>query len=78
MRISLTQLRSNLYKIVDQVIETGMPVEIERKGKILKILPDSKLSKLQHLQQHPHVINGNPDDIIDIDWLKEWREDENI
>jgi hypothetical protein len=30
--ISLTALRSQLFKIVDRVIETGMPVEIERKG----------------------------------------------
>ncbi len=75
MRVSLTLLRSNLYKIVDQVLETGIPVEIERKGKILKILSERKLSKLSHLQAHPNVINGNPNDIIDIDWLKEWHED---
>jgi len=30
--ISLTALRNQLFKIVDRVIETGMPVEIERKG----------------------------------------------
>lgn len=33
MPISLTKLRADLYKIVDQVIKTGIPIEIERDGK---------------------------------------------
>ena len=32
MSLSLTEFRANLYKIVDEVIRTGMPIEIERKG----------------------------------------------
>ncbi len=30
--MSLTALRNNLFKIVDEVIKTGNPVELERKG----------------------------------------------
>ena len=33
--ISITALISQLFKIVDRVIETGTPVEIERKGQNL-------------------------------------------
>ena len=47
--ISLTALRSQLFKIVDRVIETGMPVEIERKGHKLKIVLEEKKSKFDNL-----------------------------
>ena len=36
--MSLTALRNNLFKIVDEVIKTGNPVELERKGHRLKIV----------------------------------------
>src|SRR5688572_10675401 len=29
----------DIYRILDQVLETGVPVEIERRGKLLKIVP---------------------------------------
>jgi hypothetical protein len=29
----------DIYRILDQVLETGVPVEIERHGKLLKIVP---------------------------------------
>ena len=38
-RLSLTRLRANLYNIVDQVIETGEPVEIERHNKKVMVIP---------------------------------------
>lgn len=50
MTISLTQLRTDLYKIVDQVIETGIPVEIEQRGQ----------NKLTNLTPHPGTIIGDP------------------
>jgi PHD/YefM family antitoxin component YafN of YafNO toxin-antitoxin module len=43
--ISLTALRSQLFKIVDRVIETGIPVEIESKGHKIKIVLEEKKSK---------------------------------
>jgi len=32
MNVSLTELRQNLFKLADQVIDTGEPLEIERRG----------------------------------------------
>ena len=29
----------DIYRILDQVLETGVPAEIERRGKLLKIVP---------------------------------------
>ncbi|MGA1865411.1 MAG: type II toxin-antitoxin system Phd/YefM family antitoxin [bacterium] len=40
--ISLTSLRNKLFKVVDEIIETGIPVEIERKGHKLKIVLEEK------------------------------------
>jgi hypothetical protein len=61
--ISLTALRSNLFKIVDEIIKTGNPVEIERNGHRLKIILEEKTSKLDNLKPHDCIV-GDPDDLI--------------
>jgi hypothetical protein len=72
MKITATSLRKNLYRILDKVVATGTPVEIERNGKIIKILVEEKRSKLENLEPHS-VINGNPEDIVHMDWSGEWK-----
>jgi hypothetical protein len=74
--ISLTALRNNLFKIVDGVIQTGNPVELERKGHLLKIVIEEKKSKLDNLKPHD-CIAGNPDDLIDLK-VAEWHETEKL
>ena len=74
--ISLTALRSNLFKIVDGVIETGNPVELERKGHRLKIVLEAKKSKLENLKPHDCIV-GNPDELIDLK-VAEWHETEKL
>ena len=74
--ISLTALRSNLFKIVDNVIETGNPVELERKGHRLKIVIEGKKSKLENLKPHDCIV-GNPDELIDLK-VAEWHETEKL
>jgi antitoxin (DNA-binding transcriptional repressor) of toxin-antitoxin stability system len=73
MSMSVTELRANLYKVVDQVISTGIPVEIERHGVILKLVPEHPKSKLSRLSKHPDVIVGDVDDIVHMDWSHEWK-----
>jgi prevent-host-death family protein len=70
--ISATKLRQNLYHILDSVIDTGIPVEIVRKGRLLRITPEERIPKWDRLEKH-EVINGDPDDLVDIDWSGEWR-----
>ena len=72
MRITATRLRENIYSVLDQVAETGVPVEIERKGKILRIVADKKPSKLDRLKKHDDF--EDLDSIIHMDWSKEWSE----
>ena len=74
MVYSATKLRQNLYNILDGVIESGIPVEIERKGHKLKIMPENPVSKLELLEEHD-VINGDPESLVSIDWSDTWNSD---
>jgi hypothetical protein len=79
MALTASKLRENIYKILDQVAETGVPVEIIRNGRRLKLiadpLTDQKTSKLSRLVRHD-VIKGDPEDIVHLDWYKEWKASE--
>ncbi len=70
--ITLTALRNNLFKIVDQVIQTGNPVVLERKGQRLKIVLEEKKSKLDNLKPHD-CIKGDPEDLVQLK-VGEWHE----
>ena len=74
--ISLTSLRNKLFKVVDEIIETGVPVEIERKGHKLKIVLEEKKSKLSNLKPHNCIV-GDPDELINLR-LSEWKEENNL
>ena len=74
MSITPSALRQNVYRILDEVIETGAPVEIIRKRTIVRLVPDTKPSKLSRLKKRSGVFVGDTDDIIGMDWSKEWTE----
>ncbi len=74
--MSLTKLRSQLFKVVDELIRTGIPVEIERKGHKLKIVLDKKKSKLDNLKTHDCIV-GDPDDLVHVK-VAEWRDNNNL
>ena len=73
MKVTASKLRENIYNILDQALETGVPVEVERKGRILKIVPESKPSKLAKLKKRDCIV-GDPESIVHMDWLHEWSE----
>jgi hypothetical protein len=73
MKITASRLRENIYTILDQALDTGVPVEVIRKGRVLRIVPDQRLSKLARLKKRPCVVGGL-DSIVHMDWTKEWSE----
>lgn len=77
MLITLTELRSDLYNVVDHIIETGVPIEVLRKGHKLKIILADGPSKLERLMRRQNVINGDPESIVHCEWLSEWSETKN-
>ncbi len=73
--MTASKLRENIYGILDQVLETGTPVEVIRKGKVLKIVPEQKPDKLSRLKKRNYLV-GDPEDIVHMDWSSEWSEPE--
>ncbi len=76
MGMSLTALRNRIFKVVDEVIKTGIPVEIERKGHRLRIVLAEKKSKLDNLKPHDCIV-GDPEDLISLK-VAEWQEERNL
>jgi len=70
MPISTSALRGNIYRLLDQVLEDGKPLEIERKGKLLKIVPEQPPGKMTNLIKH-NCLTGDPESIVHIDWSGE-------
>lgn len=58
-------------ELLNEVLKTGIPLEIDKNGKFLKIVPVEKKNKLQNLTFKPDVIQGNPDDLVNISWEQE-------
>lgn len=73
--LSLTELRSNLYQKIDSLIATGTPIEVKRKGYIIKIVLEKRKKKLDRLPKRPDFKISNPEDLIHHDWLKDWNND---
>ena len=79
MTVTASKLREDVYNILDSVLSTGEPVEIERKGRILRIVAVPPAgSRLARMKKRPGLINGDPQDLVEIDWSKEWNPDDNI
>jgi PHD/YefM family antitoxin component YafN of YafNO toxin-antitoxin module len=72
MRLTASSLRANVYRILDRVLETGVPVLIERKGKMLKIVAVEAASKLDNLKPRPYLA-ADPEELVSLDWSGEWE-----
>ena len=72
MIMTPSKLRANIYKLLDKVADTGVPIEIIRKGKKLKIIVEEKPSKLAKLKKRPGLL-CDPEELVHIDWSKEWK-----
>ncbi len=73
MPISASRLRADIYRILDQILETGRPLEIERSGRRLKIVPVEPVLRLGSLSKHPGAVVGDPSDLVHTDWSAEWK-----
>jgi len=73
MPMSATKLRANLYRVLEKVAKTGVPVEIVHKGRRLKIVPGQPPDKLSQLKPHPEYLKTDPETIVHMDWSKQWN-----
>lgn len=74
MNVTPSAFRNNLYNMLDQVIEGTEPLTIERNGHTLKVIREPQPGKLGRLVPHD-CMNGNPEDLLNIDWSGEWNHD---
>lgn len=73
--VTPTELRANIYNLLDEVLDTGVPLEIKKGDKKLRIVPVEKVDKLQNLTSRPEVIVGDPDELVEISWENEVKLD---
>jgi len=68
--LKASKLRYDISRPPGKVIETGQPLEIERKVQNLHNVPKQKVGRLKRLTKHGCII-CNPEKIVHIDWKKE-------
>ena len=56
MTVKASELRKNLFSLLDRCIETGEELEVPRKGEIVRIAAASTRVKIADLQRRPGVV----------------------
>ena len=72
-KMAITALRQNLFNVIDPVLATGEPVEIERHGKRLLLVPEQDSDKLARPKKRA-LITGDAASLPD---EKVWEWDKN-
>ncbi len=78
MTITATKLRADLYRVIDDVIKKGVPVEVELRGRKVRIVPAEPRDKLATLVKRPGVTIRDPGRLPRIKtfderkWRKKW------
>jgi prevent-host-death family protein len=69
--VTSSKLQNNLDQLLDEILNTGTPLEVKRNGKRLRIIPVETVDKLQKLIHRPEAIIGDPDELVQISWEQE-------
>jgi hypothetical protein len=77
LAITASRLRADVYRLLDEILDTGQPLEIERNGKLLVISPKEETSIWDRLPRREGAIVGDPGELIHMDWSSEWNPDPN-
>lgn len=70
--IPLSTLRQDIYRLVDAVLESGEPLEIARKGRTLRIVPDVPTNRLARITPMRGLVVGDPGELVGLDWSDSW------
>lgn len=73
MVVTPSQLRSDVYRLLDRTLATGRPLQVKRKGRLLQIVPVAKGKKMDRLISRPGSILVPPDELVHIDWSRYWK-----
>lgn len=72
MAITATQLRADIYNLLDQVVETGEPLEMGPKGATVRLVPSMPINGLTKLAPMPGLNVVGPDAIVGVDESDCW------
>ncbi|TVR56834.1 MAG: type II toxin-antitoxin system Phd/YefM family antitoxin [Spirochaetaceae bacterium] len=56
MQIKASELRRNLFSVLDHCIESGEPVEVERRNGVVEIRPQTRRRRVDELIDRPGVL----------------------
>jgi hypothetical protein len=71
--MSPTQLRREIYQVLDDVLETGIPQEVVRGDRTLRIVPgEAPRIRLVDLPRREAAV-CTPDELIATSWEGEWE-----
>lgn len=73
MIVNASQLRKDVYRLLDRVLATGQPLEVIRNGRLLRIVPATGASRLDRVPVKADLVTGDPGDLADLDWTDTWR-----
>ncbi len=81
MQLSPTALRKNLYQLLDQVLESGEPIIIHRKGRELVISEKKRKGIYQIIDERMNHVNEQKPDLdtksfkaLDDNWEEKWEQ----
>jgi prevent-host-death family protein len=69
--VTATELRANIYHLLEEVLDTGVPLEIKKGDRRLRVVPVEEVDKFHNLVFRPQVILGDPEELVTIDWESE-------
>ena len=71
MTIKASELRKNLFSLLDQCLETGVEIEVPRRGGMVRIVAVSRRLRIADLPRRPGaVVDG---ETLDAFSPAEWR-----
>jgi prevent-host-death family protein len=66
--VTATELRTNIYQLLDEVLRSGLPIEVKKGDRKLRIVPVEKVDKFQNLVYRPDAIQGDPEELVTLSW----------
>jgi prevent-host-death family protein len=66
--VTATELRTNIYHLLDEVLHSGLPIEVKKGDRKLRIVPVEKVDKFQNLVYRPDVVQGDPEELVTLSW----------
>ncbi|NOU00078.1 MAG: hypothetical protein HOO95_00675 [Gallionella sp.] len=77
-KLTLTTLRQQIFQIADEVLVTGVPVSIERNGRVLLLSSATPAKPSKHLKlKRRKLINGDAESLV-AEKVGEWHEPQNL